>query len=103
MPEEGEGGTAGRRRRAPFSTYRIQLTPDFGFADVAALAPYLRDLGVSHVYLSPVLQATPHSRHGYDVTDHSRIREEFGGAGGLRALSATLAEHGLGIVLDIVP
>ncbi|WP_093886034.1 malto-oligosyltrehalose synthase [Streptosporangium canum] len=87
----------------PISTYRIQLTPDFGFAEVAALAPYLKDLGISHVYLSPILQAAPESRHGYDVTDHSRIRAEFGGVEGLRALSATLAEHGLGIVVDIVP
>ncbi|MFF0244747.1 malto-oligosyltrehalose synthase [Streptosporangium sandarakinum] len=88
---------------APRSTYRIQLTPDFGFADVAALAPYLRDLGVDHVYLSPILQADPPSRHGYDVTDHSRIREEFGGIDGLRAMAATLAGHGIGIVVDIVP
>lgn len=88
---------------APASTYRVQLTPDFGFAQVAELAPYLRDLGVSHVYLSPLLQANPESRHGYDVTDHSRIRAEFGGIKGLRALSATLAEHGIGIVADLVP
>ncbi|MGW4421367.1 malto-oligosyltrehalose synthase [Streptosporangium sp. NPDC004631] len=87
----------------PLSTYRIQLTPDFGFAEVAALAPYLRDLGVSHVYLSPILQAVPESRHGYDVTDHTRIREEFGGIEGLRALSAALTAHGLGVVVDIVP
>ncbi|MFJ2031202.1 malto-oligosyltrehalose synthase [Streptosporangium sp. NPDC087985] len=87
----------------PTSTYRIQLTPDFGFAEVAALAPYLRDLGVSHVYLSPILQAFPESRHGYDVTDHSRIRAEFGGIEGLRTLAATLAAHGLGTVVDIVP
>ncbi|MFC4057367.1 malto-oligosyltrehalose synthase [Planomonospora corallina] len=85
------------------STYRLQLTPDFGFDRVAGLAPYLRDLGVSHVYLSPVLQADPPSRHGYDVTDHSRIRAEFGGIEGLRAMAAALAEHGLGVVVDIVP
>ncbi|MFI6508336.1 malto-oligosyltrehalose synthase [Streptosporangium sp. NPDC050855] len=87
----------------PLSTYRFQLTPDFGFDKVAELAPYLRDLGISHVYLSPILQAVPGSQHGYDVTDHSRIREEFGGAEGLRELSATLAQHGIGIVVDIVP
>lgn len=87
----------------PVSTYRLQLTPDFGFAQVAEIAPYLRDLGVSHVYLSPVLQATPGSRHGYDVTDHSRIREEFGGAKGFREMAAQLAAHDLGVVLDIVP
>nr|WP_153054088.1 malto-oligosyltrehalose synthase [Planomonospora sphaerica] len=94
------GGAAGA---APVSTYRLQLTPDFGFDRVAELAPYLRDLGVSHVYLSPILQAVPESRHGYDVTDHSRIREEFGGVEGLRAMAATLAGHGIGIVVDIVP
>ncbi|GAA4193586.1 malto-oligosyltrehalose synthase [Streptosporangium oxazolinicum] len=87
----------------PVSTYRLQLTPDFGFDKVAELAPYLRDLGVSHVYLSPILQAVPESRHGYDVTDHSRVREEFGGVEGLRELSATLAQHGIGVVVDIVP
>ncbi|GIH74703.1 malto-oligosyltrehalose synthase [Planobispora longispora] len=87
----------------PASTYRFQLTPGFGFAEVAGLAPYLRELGVGHVYLSPILQSVPDSTHGYDVTDHSRIREEFGGAEGLRAMAAALAEHGLGIVVDIVP
>ncbi|MEV5326094.1 malto-oligosyltrehalose synthase [Nonomuraea sp. NPDC052634] len=87
----------------PTSTYRVQLTPDFGFAEVAEIAGQLRDLGVSHVYLSPILQATPESRHGYDVTDHSRIREEFGGATGFREMAQQLAAHDLGIVLDIVP
>ncbi|WP_084960948.1 malto-oligosyltrehalose synthase [Thermoactinospora rubra] len=87
----------------PISTYRVQLTPDFGFAQVADLAPYLRDLGVSHVYLSPVLQATPESRHGYDVVDHSRIREEFGGAKGFKEMAERLAAGDLAIVLDIVP
>ncbi|SEN16296.1 malto-oligosyltrehalose synthase [Nonomuraea pusilla] len=87
----------------PVSTYRLQLTPDLGFAQVAELAPYLRDLGVTHVYLSPVLQAVPGSRHGYDVTDHSRIREEFGGAAGFREMAERLAAHDLGVVVDIVP
>ncbi|MFC4011727.1 malto-oligosyltrehalose synthase [Nonomuraea purpurea] len=87
----------------PASTYRVQLTPDFGFAQVAEIAGYLRDLGVSHVYLSPILQAVPESRHGYDVTDHSKIREEFGGATGFREMAQQLAAHDLGIVLDIVP
>ncbi|MEO3871796.1 malto-oligosyltrehalose synthase [Nonomuraea sp. B12E4] len=87
----------------PTSTYRVQLTPDFGFAQVAEIAGYLRDLGVSHVYLSPILQATPESRHGYDVTDHSRVREEFGGAAGFREMAQQLAAHDLGVVVDIVP
>ncbi|WP_336208424.1 malto-oligosyltrehalose synthase [Nonomuraea sp. LPB2021202275-12-8] len=87
----------------PISTYRLQLTPDFGFAQVAEAAGYLRELGVSHLYLSPILQATPESRHGYDVTDHSRIREEFGGAKGFREMAEQLAAHDLGVILDIVP
>ncbi|MFD2355168.1 alpha-amylase family glycosyl hydrolase [Nonomuraea ferruginea] len=70
---------------------------------MAEIAGYLRDLGVSHVYLSPILQATPGSLHGYDVTDHSRIREEFGGAKGFREMAEQLAAHDLGVVLDLVP
>ncbi|GII61576.1 malto-oligosyltrehalose synthase [Sphaerisporangium krabiense] len=83
----------------PTATYRLQLTPDFGFAEAAELTSYLAELGVSHLYLSPILQASPESRHGYDVTDHSRVREEFGGMAGLRRLAA----RGLPIVVDIVP
>ncbi|MET8004120.1 malto-oligosyltrehalose synthase [Nonomuraea glycinis] len=87
----------------PISTYRLQLTPDFGFAQVAEAAGYLRELGVSHLYLSPILQATAESRHGYDVTDHSRIREEFGGAKGFREMAEQLATLDLGVILDLVP
>ena len=65
---------AGTVPGAPDSTYRLQLTREFGFAEAANVADYLADLGVSHVYLSPVLEAVPGSRHGYDVTDHARIR-----------------------------
>jgi (1->4)-alpha-D-glucan 1-alpha-D-glucosylmutase len=70
---------------------------------VAEAAGYLRELGVSHLYLSPILQATPGSRHGYDVTDHSRIREEFGGAQGFREMAERLATLDLGVILDLVP
>ncbi len=81
------------------ATYRLQLSPDQTFADVAALVPYLRDLGVSHLYLSPSLQAREGSTHGYDVVDPTRVSQALGGEDGLRALRAA----GLGIVLDIVP
>jgi len=94
---------AGTVPGAPDSTYRLQLTPEFGFAEAANVADYLADLGVSHVYLSPVLEAVPGSRHGYDVTDHARIRSEFGGEAAFRAMARRLRSHGLGIVLDIVP
>jgi (1->4)-alpha-D-glucan 1-alpha-D-glucosylmutase len=88
---------------APVSTYRLQLTPDFGFAEAGALARYLADLGVTHVYLSPVLQAAPGSEHGYDVTDHAKVSEELGGEQGFRDMAARLRARGIGIVLDIVP
>ncbi|MFF4058733.1 malto-oligosyltrehalose synthase [Streptomyces sp. NPDC001668] len=88
---------------APTATYRLQLQPAFPFAAAAAAVPYLASLGVSHLHLSPVLEAVPGSTHGYDVVDHGRVRGELGGEDGLRALSRTAREHGLGLVMDIVP
>ncbi|MBU6532493.1 malto-oligosyltrehalose synthase [Streptomyces mayonensis] len=87
----------------PSATYRLQLQPAFPFGAAAAAVPYLASLGVSHLHLSPVLEAVPGSRHGYDVVDHGRVREELGGEEGLRALARTAREHGLGLVVDIVP
>jgi (1->4)-alpha-D-glucan 1-alpha-D-glucosylmutase len=87
----------------PTATYRLQLQPEFPFAAAAAAVPYLASLGVSHLHLSPVLEAVPGSAHGYDVVDHARVREELGGEEGLRALARTAREHGLGLVVDIVP
>jgi (1->4)-alpha-D-glucan 1-alpha-D-glucosylmutase len=87
----------------PVSTYRLQLTSGFGFAQVAGIGGYLAALGVSHVYLSPILQAVPGSPHGYDVTDHSRISADLGGEAGFRAMVAALRGHGLGVVVDVVP
>ena len=81
------------------ATYRLQLSPELDFAAVRELVPYLRDLGVSHLYLSPALQARSGSTHGYDVVDPTRVSDLLGGEEGLRALAA----QGLGIVLDIVP
>ncbi|MEV7521077.1 malto-oligosyltrehalose synthase [Streptomyces sp. NPDC091371] len=88
---------------SPTSTYRLQLRPEFPFAAAEEAVPYLASLGVSHLHLSPVLEAVPGSAHGYDVTDHSRVRAELGGEAGLRALGAAARAHGLGLVLDIVP
>ncbi|MFD9727926.1 malto-oligosyltrehalose synthase [Streptomyces sp. NPDC059072] len=87
----------------PTSTYRLQLRPEFPFAAAEEAVPYLASLGVSHLHLSPVLEAVPGSAHGYDVTDHSRVRAELGGEAGLRSLGAVARAHGLGLVLDIVP
>ncbi|MGL5911982.1 MAG: alpha-amylase family glycosyl hydrolase, partial [Phycicoccus sp.] len=90
-------------RVVPTATYRMQVHGGFGFDDVAARVPYLADLGVSHVYLSPVLQAAPGSTHGYDVLDHTRVNEEAGGRAGFERLVAACREHRLGIVVDVVP
>ena len=87
----------------PTATYRLQLQPEFPFDAAAAAVPYLASLGVSHLHLSPVLEAVPGSPHGYDVVDHARVRGELGGEEGLRALARTAREHGLGLVVDIVP
>ena len=85
------------------ATYRLQLTPDFGFAEVEALIPYLKRLGVSHLYLSPLTEARPGSTHGYDVIDHNQVREAFGGREGFESLREAAVGAGLGLVLDFVP
>lgn len=87
----------------PTSTYRLQLHEGFTFADAAALTPQLAAMGVSHLYLSPILQAAPGSAHGYDVVDHGRVSDDLGGEDGFRELVATAQEHGLGVVVDVVP
>lgn len=91
------------KSKTPVSTYRLQLHKGFKFDDAAAIAPYLYDLGVTHVYSSPYLQAAPDSLHGYDVVDHQRVNEELGGAIAHESFSKSLGENGLGQVLDIVP
>ncbi|WP_410620400.1 malto-oligosyltrehalose synthase [Amycolatopsis sp. cmx-8-4] len=87
----------------PESTYRVQLRPEFTFADAAELTGYLRDLGIGALYASPVLDATPGSTHGYDVVDPTRARPELGGEEARQELSKRLREAGLGLVVDIVP
>ena len=89
--------------RTPGSTYRLQLRPEFGFDAAAAVADYLADLGVTHAYASPYLQAAPGSAHGYDVVDHHHVNVELGGAAGHDRFCAALGAAGLGQVLDIVP
>ena len=93
--------TPSSRPRA--ATYRVQLHAGFTFDDAAAISGYLAELGVSHLYCSPYLQAAPGSTHGYDVVDHGRLNSELGGAEGHRQLVESLAAAGLGQVLDIVP
>lgn len=80
-------------------TYRLQLLPHLDFRAARELVPYLRDLGVSHLYLSPSMQARSQSTHGYDVVDPTHLSEELGGEAAFREL----CEAGLGVVLDVVP
>ena len=90
-------------KRVPSATYRLQLHKGFTFDDAAAIADYLRALGVSHVYSSPYLQAAPNSMHGYDVVDHRSVNQELGGSAAHERFCHQLGDIGLGQVLDIVP
>ena len=89
--------------RIPTSTYRVQVQPAFDLADTAALAGYLGRLGAGAVYTSPLLAAAPGSTHGYDVVDPTRPNPELGGEDARRKLVASAREHGLGLVVDLVP
>ena len=85
------------------STYRVQLSGAFPFAAARAVVPYLADLGVSHLYTSPILRARSGSTHGYDVVDPTQVAPELGGEAGLGELVTTLRAHGMGLVVDLVP
>ncbi|HVZ73183.1 MAG TPA: malto-oligosyltrehalose synthase [Polyangia bacterium] len=85
------------------ATYRLQLSASFKIADARALVPYLASLGVSHLYLSPLLAARAGSTHGYDVVDHGRIDPALGNEDDLVALAAAASERGLGLIIDVVP
>jgi (1->4)-alpha-D-glucan 1-alpha-D-glucosylmutase len=87
----------------PRATYRLQFHKGFTFGDATALVPYLAQLGISHLYSSPIGTARAGSTHGYDQVDPTTINPELGGEEGFRALSAACQGQGLGIVLDIVP
>src|ERR1039457_732318 len=99
--------TKGRRRlfmrKTPSSTYRLQLHAGFNFDAALAIADYLSELGISHVYSSPYLQTAPGSTHGYDVADFKSINQELGGASAHERFCKRLGECGLGQILDIVP
>lgn len=85
------------------ATYRLQLTPRFGFDDVRRLLPYLNRLGVDAVYLSPLLASRRGSLHGYDGIDPRRVDPARGGPAGFARLVRALRRHGLGLVVDFVP
>ena len=90
-------------RRSVSATYRLQLTHKFRFADAEAIIPYLRSLGISHIYASPIFEARPGSLSGYDTCDFSRISPELGGEAGFNSLVAALHDQGMGLIIDFVP
>src|ERR1700757_2813279 len=87
----------------PLATYRLQLTADFNFEKAAGVTPYLKQLGITHLYASPFMKARKGSTHGYDVVDHTRLNPELGGEAGFALLSEALRAHDLGLILDFVP
>ena len=92
-----------RYASAPVSTHRLQLEPDFTLDDALAQVKHLAALGITHLYLSPILQATVGSKHGYDVTDHTSVAAGLGGDAGFARLVEAAHEAGLGVVVDVVP
>ena len=87
----------------PIATYRLQLTADFNFEAAADVVPYLKALGITHLYASPFLKARKGSTHGYDIVDHTKFNPELGGEAGFERLSTALRQHDLGLILDFVP
>ena len=87
----------------PRATYRLQFRNGVTFETATALAPYFQQLGISHLYASPIFAAAPGSTHGYDVADVTRLSPDLGGDAGFQALLAALKQHGLGLILDFVP
>jgi (1->4)-alpha-D-glucan 1-alpha-D-glucosylmutase len=94
---------APKRPAPPASTYRLQINGEFGFDDAARQCAYLAALGVTHLYLSPILQAAPGSPHGYDVVDHTRLSADAGGRAAFDRLVRAAHEHSLKLIADVVP
>lgn len=96
---------AGARRAVavPRVTYRLQFHRQFTFEQARQIVPYLAALGVSHIYASPFLKARPGSTHGYDIVDHNAFNPEIGSEEDFERLIATLRQHGMGLMMDIVP
>ncbi len=90
-------------RRSVSATYRLQFTKEFRFADAEAIIPYLRSLGISHIYASPIFEARPGSLSGYDTCDFSHISPELGGEEAFNSLVTALHAEGMGLIIDFVP
>jgi (1->4)-alpha-D-glucan 1-alpha-D-glucosylmutase len=91
------------RSHIPLATYRLQLNRDFTFTQATEVVPYLSALGISHCYISPCLKARPGSMHGYDIVDHNSFNPEIGSTEDFDRFVSALHDHGMGLILDIVP
>ncbi|HEY1263961.1 MAG TPA: malto-oligosyltrehalose synthase, partial [Terriglobales bacterium] len=89
--------------RIPVSSYRLQMNPKFGFRQAREAVPYLAQLGITELYLSPIFAARPGSMHGYDVCDHNRLNPELGTCEDFQSLCDALRQHSMGLILDFVP
>jgi (1->4)-alpha-D-glucan 1-alpha-D-glucosylmutase len=87
----------------PLATYRLQFTADFDFDKAVAIVPYLKALGITHLYASPVMKARKGSTHGYDIVDHSQFNPDLGGEAGFARLSKALKDSDIGLIIDFVP
>jgi (1->4)-alpha-D-glucan 1-alpha-D-glucosylmutase len=92
-----------RSRSIPLATYRLQLNRSFTFRQAQEIVPYLAELGISHCYLSPYLRARPGSMHGYDIIDHNQLNPDIGTPEDFERFVASLHEHGMGHIVDVVP
>ncbi len=95
--------TATTRAEIPSATYRLQLHHGFGFSQAREIVPYLHQLGITHCYVSPCLQARPGSPHGYDIIDHGALNQELGGEAGFDSFTTALRDQGMGLIMDMVP
>jgi len=102
-PDSEKRNPSSARPDIPTATYRLQLNGGFTFVDAKAVVPYLARLGISHVYASPILKARPGSLHGYDIVDHSAINPQLGGEAEFDEFVRTLHQHGMGLIVDVVP
>ena len=87
----------------PIATYRLQFNSDFRFTDATALVEYLAKLGITDIYASPILASRKGSKHGYDATDSTQIDPDIGTPQEFEQLENALLEHGMRLILDIVP
>ena len=89
--------------RIPTATYRLQFNHAFTFVDAARIVPYLHALGITDCYVSSYLTAVPGSLHGYDIVDPTTLNPDLGTEHDFRIFTESLAQHGMGQILDVVP